>query len=60
MATTLPGTTVEVSRITPGLSRRLFDGMFAGERYLVYINAADGEAEEILRVTQTQDGETAI
>lgn len=37
-----------------------FDGMFAGERYLVYINAADGEAEEILRVTQTQDGETAI
>ena len=30
MATTLPGTTVEVSRITPGLSRRLFDGMFAG------------------------------
>ena len=37
-----------------------FDGMFSGERYLVYVNALDGEAAEILRVTQTQDGETAI
>ena len=37
-----------------------FDGVFAGERYLVYVDAADGEAKEILRVTQTQDGETAI
>lgn len=29
MVTTLPGTTVEVSRITPGLSRQLFSGIFA-------------------------------
>lgn len=37
-----------------------FDGTFSGERYLVYIDAAEGNAEEILRVMQTQDGETAI
>ncbi|MBR2338571.1 MAG: DUF1836 domain-containing protein [Clostridia bacterium] len=29
MATTLPGTTIEVSGITKGVSRSLFDGMFA-------------------------------
>lgn len=37
-----------------------FDGVFSGERYLVYIDAADGEAKEILRVTQTLDGEAAL
>ena len=37
-----------------------FDGDFSGERYLVYIDAANGEAKEILRVTQTEDGETAV
>lgn len=30
MATTLPGTTIEVSGLTPGVSRTLFDGIFAG------------------------------
>ena len=29
MTSTLPGTTIEVSRITPGLSRQIFDGIFA-------------------------------
>ena len=29
MATVFPGTTIEVSEITPGSSRRLFDGVFA-------------------------------
>ena len=37
-----------------------FDGEFSGERYLVYVDAASGIAAEILRVTRTQDGETAI
>ncbi|MBR5560904.1 MAG: germination protein YpeB [Clostridia bacterium] len=37
-----------------------YDGLFVGERYLVYVDAAQGETAEILRVTQTQDGETAI
>ena len=37
-----------------------FAGDYAGETYYVYINARTGEAEEILRVAMTQEGETAI
>ena len=37
-----------------------FRGTFAGAQYYVYVNARDGEAEQILRVEQTPDGETAI
>lgn len=37
-----------------------FEGLFAGSRYWVFVDAQTGEAAEILRVTQTEDGETAL
>ena len=37
-----------------------FEGTFAGNRYWVFVDAATGEAAQILQVAQTQDGETAI
>lgn len=37
-----------------------FRGGFAGADYYAYVNAQTGEAEQILRVAQTEDGETAI
>lgn len=37
-----------------------FHGAFAGAEYYAYVNAQSGEAERILRVEQTPDGETAI
>ncbi len=37
-----------------------FDGEFSGGQYYAYVDAKTGEAREILRVTQTMDGETAI
>jgi len=37
-----------------------FRGTFAGEQYYVYVDAATGEAAEILRIAQTEEGETAI
>lgn len=37
-----------------------FQGSFAGAAYYAYVNARTGEAERILRVVQTEDGETAI
>ena len=37
-----------------------FDGAFADAQYYAYVDAETGEAREILRVTQTPDGETAI
>lgn len=37
-----------------------FDGEFSGAQYYAYVDAKTGEAREILRVTQTMDGETAI
>ena len=37
-----------------------FQGRFAGARYYAYVDAINGEAEKILRVEQTPDGETAI
>jgi len=37
-----------------------FRGTFAGAAYYVYVDAQSGEAEKILRVEQTPDGETAI
>lgn len=37
-----------------------FEGEFAGETYYVYIDAANGEPVSILRVADTQDGQTAI
>lgn len=37
-----------------------FRGDFAGAAYYAYVDARTGEAEKILRVAQTGDGETAI
>ena len=37
-----------------------FRGDFAGAAYYAYVDARTGEAERILRVAQTEDGETAI
>ena len=37
-----------------------FRGDFAGVAYYAYVDARTGEAERILRVAQTEDGETAI
>jgi len=37
-----------------------FQGLFAGAKYYCYVDAKSGEAERILRVEQTPDGETAI
>ncbi len=37
-----------------------FRGDFAGAAYYAYVDAQTGEAESILRVAQTEDGETAI
>ena len=37
-----------------------FQGDFAGAQYYAYVNAHTGEAEEILRVVQTQEGETTV
>lgn len=37
-----------------------FSGAFGGTEYRVYIDAATGEAAEILCVAQTADGETAV
>lgn len=37
-----------------------FEGEFAGETYYVYIDASSGEAVSILRLADTQDGQTAI
>ncbi|MBR4039875.1 MAG: germination protein YpeB [Clostridia bacterium] len=37
-----------------------FQGTFSGARYYAYVDARDGEALEILRVAQTDNGETAI
>lgn len=37
-----------------------FRGAFSGAQYYVYVDARNGEALEILRVAQTENGETAI
>lgn len=37
-----------------------FQGDFAGAAYYAYVDARSGEAVQILRVAQTEDGETAI
>ena len=37
-----------------------FRGVFSGETYYVYVDAASGEAVEILRIARTQNGEMAI
>ena len=37
-----------------------FEGTFAGSRYFVFVDAATGEAAQILQVADTQDGEMAI
>lgn len=37
-----------------------YEGEFAGETYFVYVDAQTGVATQMLRVTRTQDGETAI
>ena len=37
-----------------------FEGTFSGAAYFAFIDAETGEPAEILRVEQTQDGETAI
>ncbi|MBQ7849342.1 MAG: germination protein YpeB, partial [Clostridia bacterium] len=37
-----------------------FEGMFAGSRYYVFVDAVSGEAAQILQVAQTPDGEAAI
>lgn len=37
-----------------------FEGLFAGSRYYVFVDAVSGEAAEILQVAQTADGEMAI
>ena len=37
-----------------------FSGSFSGAEYAAYVDAGNGEALEILRVLQTQDGEAAL
>ena len=37
-----------------------FRGAFSGAQYYVYVDARSGEALEILRIAQTESGETAI
>ncbi|MDO5299123.1 MAG: germination protein YpeB [Clostridia bacterium] len=37
-----------------------FEGTFAGEDYWAFVDAETGEAVQILRVANTQDGQTAI
>lgn len=37
-----------------------FEGTFAGVDYWVFIDAMTGETAQILRVVDTQDGETAV
>ena len=37
-----------------------FEGTFAGADYWVFIDAMTGETAQILRVVDTQDGETAV
>ena len=37
-----------------------FEGTFGGAKYYVFIDAKTGEAADILRVTQTADGEAAV
>ena len=37
-----------------------FKGTFCGQTYYVYVDAHSGEAIEILRLEQTQDGETVV
>ena len=37
-----------------------FQGRFSGAEYYAYVDAQTGEPAQILRVEQTQDGQTAI
>ena len=37
-----------------------FKGTYAGESYIVYVNALTGEEEQIFKIINTEDGQLVI